>query len=228
MEVCKNYKPEILYCPICNNKLAYRYSISNKLIYFTSGKKMRIRNLGYSCLKCQNPTIYFSQTANKFTLRNYTYSIKIICTIAKFKEKKMSREEICDYFYSKNIEISDRNVDNLYKAFLKLMAIDEKTTIPKAYEEMLSQYHQIRLSIDLVTVSESAFVIVYDYFTGLPLAFKRFNTILDPNLELFLSSFLSKDKNITVIASIRKDDVFIPLLKRLCPNSTRFIAFNKF
>lgn len=228
MEICKNYKPEILYCPICNNRLTYRYSVSNKLIQFTSGKKMRIRNLGYSCLKCQNPTIYFSQTANKFTLRNYTYSIKIICTIAKLKEKKMSREEICDYFYSKNIEISDRNVDNLYKAFLKLMAIDEKITFPKAFEEMLSKYHQIRLSIDLVTVNESAFVIVYDYFTGLPLAFKCFNTILDPNLELFLSSFLSKDKNITVIASIRKDDIFIPLLKRFCPNNTRFIAFNKF
>lgn len=228
MIVCKNYKPEIIFCPICNTKLVYRHSVSNKLIYFTSGKRNRIRNLGYSCPKCLDSTIYFSQTANKFALKNYTYSLKIICMLAKLKEKHLSRERICDYFYNKNIEMSDRNVDNLYHAFLSLKEIDASKTIPQAFESMLNKYHQIRLSIDVITIESTIFLIVYDYFTGDVLAFKEFYTMRDEQISVFLSTFLNKDLPISVIASIRKDDVFIPLLKSLCPSTTRFISFNKF
>lgn len=228
MIVCKNYKPEILCCPICNTKLVYRHSVSNKLIYFTSGKRIRIRNLGYSCPSCKDSHIYFSQTANKFTLKNYTYSLKVICMLAKLKEKPTSREGICDYFYNKNIEMSDRNVDNLYRAFLYLKELDSSKTIPMAYQRMLEEYHQIRLSIDVITVEKSVFIIIYDFFNGDALAFKEFQTIRDEELPLFLSSFLNKNLPISVIASIRKDEVFIPLLKSLCPSTTKFISFNKF
>ncbi len=226
--VCKNYKPEILYCPFCNTKLVYRHSVSNKLIYFTNGRRIRVRNLGYSCPNCKNDKIYFSQTAKKFAFKNYTYSVKTVCMIALLKEQGMGREEICDYFYDKNIEISDRNVDNLYKAYLQAKTIDYKQTIPQAYELMLKEYQMIRLSIDLISIEETRFILVYDFFNGNLLALQSFNTLNDPKLKEFLSSFLNPQLKITLIASIRKDSTFIPLIKSLCPSSTKFITFNKF
>ena len=48
----KVYKPEILECPKCNSKLKYCYTISNKVIQFTSSKAFRIKNLGYKCPNC--------------------------------------------------------------------------------------------------------------------------------------------------------------------------------
>ncbi|MDE6408061.1 MAG: hypothetical protein K2K50_05600, partial [Anaeroplasmataceae bacterium] len=133
MSVSKYYKPEILLCPKCGSKLVYRYAISNKLIYFTNGKHVHIHNLGYGCNTCKDNQIYFSQTANKLAFKGYTYSAKIICTIAILKEKNMSREEICDYFFTKNIEISDRNVDNLYRKYQECIKLDHKELISKAY-----------------------------------------------------------------------------------------------
>ncbi|MDE7213209.1 MAG: hypothetical protein K2N42_01355, partial [Anaeroplasmataceae bacterium] len=95
MAVSRYYKPEVLVCPKCGNKLVYRHAVSNKLIYFSSGKQIHIHNLGYSCKECKDNQIYFSQTANKLALKGYTYSTKIICIIAMLKEKQLSREEIC-------------------------------------------------------------------------------------------------------------------------------------
>ncbi|MDE7162268.1 MAG: hypothetical protein K2N65_05890 [Anaeroplasmataceae bacterium] len=226
--VSKYYKPEILNCAKCGTKLTYRHAVSNKLIYFTNGKRIQIHNLGYSCPKCNDNVVYFSQTANKFSVKGYTYSTKIFCTIAKLKEKKKGREEICDYFYTKGIEISDRNVDKLYNKYLELLALDYQEKISTAYKVMLDSYGQIRLSIDLITVSGSYFIIFYDYFTSEMLAFMRFESLEDPELLRFLSSYLRPDLNITVIATIRKDAVFVPMLKKLCPKNTKFIAYNKF
>lgn len=227
-EICKNYKPEILSCPICCSKLIYRHAVSNKLVYFTSGKRVRIKNLGYSCPKCLDNKIYASQTANKLSFSGYTYSVKIVCTIAVLKENHKNRDQICDYFYNKNINMSDRNVDNLYHKYLEFSNLDYKTTIFKAYEVMLEKYNQIRLSIDVVSVSDSVFIIIYDFFNLNVLALKRFKDLRDERLVEFFKEILNKDLKITVIASIRKDAYFIPLLKSICPSTTKFIAFNKF
>lgn len=226
--VCKNYKPEIIYCPKCNARLEYKYPVSNKLVYFSSGKRIRVRNLGYACPNCKDGNVYVSQTATKLCFKGYTYSAKIVCLISLFKEKHMSREEICDYFYSKNIEISDRNVDNLYAKYIYYHNLDYTKTIFEAYEKMLLNYNEIRLSIDLITINGTIFVLVYDYFTTELLALQRFESVNDSELPRFLSSFLKSDLNITVIASIRRDANFIPLLKKICSPKTKFIAFNKF
>lgn len=226
--VSKYYKPELMDCPKCGNKLVYRYAVSQKLVYFTSGKRIRIHNLGYSCPICKDNKIYFSQTANKLALKGYTYSVKIVCMIAKLKEKKMNREEICDYFFSKNIEISDRNVDNLYEKYLECIRIDYKKRIPEAYKLMQDTYGQIRISIDLVTVCGTIFIIFYDYFSSEMLAFVRFEGLGDPKAKEFLETYLNPSWNITVVVSIRRDSVFIPMLKKLCPAKTKFIAYNKF
>ncbi|MDE6655441.1 MAG: hypothetical protein K2J85_00445 [Anaeroplasmataceae bacterium] len=227
MITTKYYKPEILTCPKCDSKLIYRHAVSNKLIYFTNGKQFHIHNLGYSCPKCKDNQIYVSQTANKLAFRGYRYSTKIVCTIAKLKEKQMSREEICDYFFAKNIEISDRNVDNLYRKYQECIQLDYEELIPNAYKRMLEDFGQIRLSIDLVTITGTIFVIIYDYFNLEMLAFVRFEGLEDPKLEEFLSRYIQKEFNITIIASIRRDAAFIPLLKKLSPSTTRFIAYSK-
>lgn len=226
--VSKYYKPEILICPKCNTKLVYRHAVSKKMIYFTNGKRIRIHNLGYSCPKCKDDNIYVSQTANKLAFKGYTYSAKIVCTIAKLKEKQMSREEICDYFFAKNIEISDRNVDNLYQKYQECVALDYKTLIPQAYQNMMEVYGQIRLSIDVISVMGTIFIIFYDSFTTDMLAFLRFHGMDDPNMAEFLSTYIKKEYNITVITSIRRDSIFIPMLKKFCDTKTKIIAFNKF
>ena len=56
-ELCKNYKPEILQCPICKGKLVYKHAVSNKVVHFSSGKTFRIRNLGYGCSQCNDKNI---------------------------------------------------------------------------------------------------------------------------------------------------------------------------
>lgn len=226
--ISKYYKPELLNCAKCGTKLIYRHAVSNKLIYFTNGKRIQIHNLGYSCPNCKDDVIYFSQTANKFAVKGYTYSSKIFCTIAKLKEKKMGREEICDYFYAKGIEISDRNVDKIYNKYLELLQLDYAKRIPNAYKTMMETYGQIRLSIDLITVCGSYFIIFYDYFTSEMLAFLRFESLDDSKLFTFLSTYLNSDFNIAIIISIRKDAMFIPLLKKFCPKTTKFLAYNKF
>lgn len=226
MNISKYYKPEILICPKCGGKLTYKYAVSNKLIYFTNGKQMRIHNLGYGCPECKDNEVYVSQTATKLAFKGYTYSAKIICLIAKLKEKQMSREEICDYFFSKNIEISDRNVDNLYQKYLECLKLNSKELVLSAYKTMLDRYREIRISIDLITISGTYFVIVYDYFSSNMLGMARFDGF-DEKMEEFLMIFINKNYEISVIASIRRDQSFIPLLKRLVGTKTKFISFVK-
>ncbi len=227
-EISKIYKPELIECPYCKTKLVYCYAISNKLVYFSSGKRIRIKNLAYACPKCNTHEVYVSQTANKISFKGYSYSTKVVCMIDQLKEKHKSREEICDYFFNKNIEISDRNVDNLYHKFLEFLNLDASYTISNAYETMLSKYKEIRLSIDMITICGTIYIIVYDFFTTNLLALKKFSSVTSPKLEEFLMSFLNKDLNITYIATIRKDAIFFPLLKRLCPSHTKFISYQKF
>lgn len=224
-KISKNYKPEILLCPICGSKLSYRHTVSDKLVYFSNGKRLRIKNLGYGCPRCNNH-IYSSQTANKFSFKGYTYSAKIVCMIASFKERHYTRDMICDYFFSKNIEISDRNIDNLYRKYLELYHLDDKKTIPMAFDTMLSTYKQIRLAVDLITVENEKYLILYDYFTGDVLTLKMFLSFID--MEDFLKQYINPSLNISVILTIRKDSVFVPMLKKLCPSQTKFMAFNKF
>lgn len=226
MNISKYYKPEILICPKCGEKLVYRYAVSNKLIYFTSGKQMRIHNLGYGCPKCNDNNIYVSQTANKLAFKGYTYSAKIICLISKLKEQLKSRDEICDYFFTKNIEMSDRNVDNLYQKYLECININSKEVVPIAYKLMLDNYKEIRISIDLITITGSYFVIIYDYFSTKMLGMAKFDDFDDKMIE-FLTIFINKDYDISVITTIRRESNFVPLLRKLCGTKTKFISFLK-
>ena len=227
-EICKTYKPEILSCPFCGTKLIYRHTVSSKSVYFSNGKKFRIKNLGYGCPSCLDHRIYVSQTANKICFKGLTYSSKVVCMIAYYKQKHWGRDAICDLFSSKGIEISYRNIDLLYQKFLSHTLADPIPTIQAAMDRMLEEYKQIRLAIDVITIEECVFLLVYDFFSSKLLVIRSFHTIRDPKIEEFIASFLNPLLPIGVIASIRKDAVFIPMLKKYCPKNTKFISFLKF
>ena len=226
----KIYKPEILKCPKCKSALKYKYTLSNKVVQFTSGKYFKIRNLGYGCEKCNDKITYFSQTANKMCFKGYTYSAKIVCTIAYYKELKYSRDTICNILADMGVEISDRNIDILYKKYKEIVLRNCDQDIKDAYQKMIDSFGEIRISIDLITIKEKIFVILYDFFTGDKLGLWTFDTINDPGLDACLASFISKDLNITYIATIRQlnNSRFVPLVKSLAPDKTNFFSFTKF
>lgn len=227
MEATKIYKPELLTCPKCNSNLKYVYAISNKVVNFSSGKQIRIKNLGYKCPLC-NDVVYFSQTANKLAIKGYKYSAKVMCNIDYLKNKHKSREVICDILNSKGIDISDRNVDILYNKFKDYLHISHEK-IFEAYKIMLNNFNEIRLSIDLITINEIVYIIFYDFFTGDVLSIFKFNGLTDPILIETLSKYLNKDLKITVIFSVRSHvSKFVSILKELVSGDVKFYSFLKF
>lgn len=226
----KNYHPEIMNCPFCNTKLKYCYAVSNKAVQFTSGKCFRIRNFGYKCPSCNDEHVYFSQTANKLCFKGYTYSAKVICMIDYYKSKHLGRESICDLLSLKGIEISDRNVDTIYKKLSLFEASDYDKRIKDAYEVMLKSYNQIRISIDCIGIEEKRYIILYDYFTGAKLALWKILKKDTTSFEAEISKYINKDLNISYIVSVRnlKGGDFVPLIKKLAPSSCKIIAFEKF
>ena len=136
----KIYKPELLECPKCGKKLDYAYTVSNKMIQFSSGKIFRIKNRGYKCLSCNDNNIYISQTGNKLAFKGYTYSMKVVCMIENYKSSHISRDLICDLLISKGIEISDRNIDILYKKIRSYIDIDYDKKIKEEYDKMMKEF----------------------------------------------------------------------------------------
>ncbi len=223
----KIYKPEILICPKCGSFLKYKYAVSNKVVQFTSGKYFRIKNLGYACPNC-NDNIYFSQTANKLCLKGCTYSTKIVCMIAYYKDKHYGRERICDVLASKGVVISDRNIDILYEKFLKAYNQDYDSLIKKAYQRMLLEFNEIRISLDLITVNDNYFVILYDYFDSKLLAIWRTNDLKSEEFKNILKEYIG-NYTISVIASVRNtNNKFIPVVKMFASEKTKFLCFTKF
>lgn len=226
----KNYHPEIINCPFCNTKMKYKYAISNKVVQFTSGKYFRVRNLGYSCPNCNDGRVYFSQTANKLCFKGNTYSAKILCLIDYYKTKHLGREGICDILATKGIEISDRNVDSLYKKFLVFLNQDKDSLIFNAYETMQNEYNQIRLSIDCISVESKRYIIMYNYFSGEKLAIWKIDKLEINSFENVIGKYINDSYNIKVIISIRnlKGGEFIPLLKKLAPKTCEFYSYEKY
>ena len=225
----KIYKPEILTCPICNKQLKYCYTISNKVIQFSSGKTIRIKNLGYKCPNC-NDEVFFSQTANKLAFKGYTYSAKTVCMIDYEKTVNHSgREAICDFLANRGVEISDRNIDIIYKRFTEIYNRDHEKVIFDSYLKMMAKYNEIRIDLDLISVNEIAYVIMYDYFTGDIIGLWKFNGVEDPLLKETLAKYIENNDNISTIFSVRGYvSKFVPIIKSLISKKTKVYAFLKF
>jgi hypothetical protein len=223
---CKVYKPELLDCPICKSKLKYAYATSNKVVQFSKGNKVRIKNLAYHCLECNNKITYISNTANKLSFKGYSYSSKVICLIDYYKSSHLSRDKICDLLEAKGIDISDRNIDIIAKMFVEYLDMDYDKKIRDSYEEMLKTYTEIRLSIDCIRVAEVAYIIYYNYFTGEILAIWKFTN--DADIEFMLRKYLSITDKITTIITVRPGRKLYNILKEIADDKIRFVSYEKF
>ena len=223
----KVYKPEIMECPKCNSKLTFAYTASNKVIQFSSGKIIKIKNMAYKCLNCNDGNIYSSLTAHKMSFKGYTYSTKVICTIEYYKSIHKSREEICDMLAGKDVEISDRNVDIIYKKIKSIMALDYDTLIKESYERQMKEFNEIRVAVDLVTINQAYYVIYYDYFNGDILALWKADGLDDPKLHELLKKYLA-NPNIKYVITVRPQSKLYGILKTYSPNTSKFLSFAKF
>lgn len=225
----KTYKPEIMTCPFCGHKLAYKYTVSNKVIQFTSGHYIRVKNLGYACPSCEHSDkVYFSQTANKFCVKGYTYSAKIIAMIYYYKEANYSRDQICDLLWGIGIEISDRNVDMIYQKYKLNFDIDYEANIISHYEAMMKEYKEVRLSIDHISVEDTMFLSVKDFFTGEQIGLHQFKGLNDPVFLSLVEKYLDHKYPITYIVTVRPIFEFYTILQKYAKKDTKFIAYYKY
>lgn len=223
----KIYKPEILTCPKCGGGLKYVYTVSNKVIQFTSGKHIRVKNLGYSCPCCNDKNVYTSLTAGKLSFKGYTYSAKVICMIDYYKRKHVGREGICDLLANKDIEISDRNIDIIHKKFLSFYNLDSEA-IYEQYKEMQNKYGEIRLSLDFITIANSRYVIMYNGFNGDLIALFIFPEYSEEKVKEELGKYINPTIKISKIITVRPFSKFMPIVKSLVDKTTEIISYIKF
>lgn len=224
----KVYKPEIMTCPKCNTKLVYTYTVSNKVIQFSSGRIMKIKNMGYKCPLCQDGIVYMSATAHKMSFKGYTYSAKVICMIEDLKSRHISRDIICDKLISSGLEISDRNVDILYKKIKEYMNQDYDSIIKASYKRQMDLFNEIRICLDLITINDNYYIIMYDYFNGDILAIWKEKELNENSIKELLKNYINKEFKITYIVTVRPHINFHQFVKKIAPKETKFISFAKF
>ncbi len=223
----KIYKPEIMTCPKCKTKLKYVYTVSNRVVQFSSGKAIRIKNLGYKCPLC-NDNVFFSLTALKLAFKGYTYSAKLSCMIDYYKSLGYTREAICDLFASKEIEISDRNVDIIYKKIKSYIDCDFDKVIIDQYNDMMNKFNEIRICLDSVTIEKAVYIIFYSYFSGDILAIWKYDTVENEELNERLKKYLDPKYDITTILTIRPQFKFYSVIKENAPTGVKIISYSKF
>ena len=224
----KVYKPEIMNCPKCGTKLVYVYTVSNKVIQFSSGKVMKIKNMGYKCPCCNDGLVYMSATAHKMSFKGYTYSAKVVCMIDELKSKHKSRDEICDILISKGLEISDRNVDILYKKLNEYINQDYDSIIKASYQRQMDTFNEIRICVDLVTINDTYYIILYDYFNGDILGLWKTSSLDVNNLKKLLGEYINDKLRITYIVTVRPIVYFHQIIKSMAPVKCKMLSFAKF
>lgn len=230
MERTKVYKPEIQRCPLCGSKLKYRYTVSNKVIQFSHGEFIRIKNLGYSCKNddcLDNKVIYSSQTASKLCVKGYTYSAKVLANIVVLKRLHKSREEICDKLAFMGIEISDRNVDIINEKYEERLHQDYKENIKLEYDYMLKHYKQIRISIDSLTVEGVRVVSVRDSFNNHQIGV-HFIDCNDYETTIKILHDYVDDPNLKTITTVRSFTDFFKILSQAVNREMEYLYFEKF
>ncbi len=219
----KIYKPEVLYCPKCQTKLKYNYTISNKVVQFTSGRIFRIKNMGYYCPCCNDDNLYVSATANKLAFKGYTYSVKVMLMIYKMKMEHKSRDLICDQLASKGVEISDRNVDILSNKVKEFINMDYEKNINDSYALQREKYGEVRFSIDKVSIDDLAFYILYDFYSGDLLAIWECKDVEEA--KVFFKKYLTDE--VKMIITVRPMFETYQILKKNCPNA-KMCSYSKF
>ena len=227
-KVTKVYKPEVLKCPYCGKRIKFRFVSSNKVVQFSNGRIIRIKNMVYGCDNCNNDEVYPSLTATKLAFKGYTYSSKIICMIDYYKGVHISREKISSMLEDKGVIVSDRNVDILHKKFLELFNQDKEKNVDDAYKDMMGKYGFINLSIDCITVNNCYYIIFYNFFTGDLLGIWKFDDLYGQELRDFLTKYTNESYNIKTIITSGVRSKFRALLRSIAPKSVKLKSYVKF
>ena len=230
MEHTKTYKPEISTCPLCGSQLKYRYTVSNKVIQFSNGNFVRVKNLGYSCKNpdCIDDTvIYCSQTASKLCIKGYTYSAKVLADIVVLKRKHKSREEICDYLAMQGIEMSDRNVDIINEKYEQMLKVNYLDNIKLEYDYMKKHYGQIRISIDSIRVEDARVLSVRDSFNNHQIGLHILEATQVDELKEILHHYVD-DNALKAITTVRSFTDFFKILSEVVNKKVEYYYFEKF
>lgn len=221
------FKPEYDSCPFCNAKLEYCHAVSNKVIQFTSGERYHTRNLGYRCsnpLCKQNKLVFTSATANKYCEKGYTYSSKLLLTIYNLRKNGVSRNKLQMDLEKKNIIISDRNIDNIYNHYKKLLA--KEYDVEFEYNLMKELYDGVYLSIDFIKVNDDEYISIRDLFSKKQIGLYELKYNDEINEKEILTRYLL-NKEINTIATVRKHLNHYKIINELANKNVRYIIFEK-
>lgn len=224
------FKPEISHCPFCGARLVYRHTVSNKVIQFSSGVFIRVKNLGYHCPneKCKHyGFIFTSFTASKLCIKGYTYSSKVLAMIYYYKVHHIGREKICDVLISKGLQISDRNIDLISKQMQKNVQKNYLESINEIYPKLMKEFGEIWLSIDFISVEDSIFVSVRDCFHSYQIGMHFFSSLEDKQLKVVLKKYFHPNYLITKVATVRKITKSFEVLKEVCSENIKFFHYIK-
>lgn len=221
------FKPEYDICPFCGSKIDYCHAVSNKVIQFSTGEIYHTRNLGYRCsnTNCKhNNLVFTSTTANKYCERGYTYSSKLLLYIYYQRKNGISRKDLQAELEKKNIVISDRNIDNIYKHYKEIL--DKNYDINKEYEIMNEKYDGVYLSIDFIKIKTSMFISIRDMFSRKQIGlFEMESSDIESEYRILSNYILNKE--IKQIATVRKHLIHFKLINQLANKNVKFIIFEK-
>lgn len=152
------YKPEFSECPVCKDKLVYKYATNSKNVQFRTGKTYLIKNLAYTCKNngCSlSNNIFTSQSVNRICLKGCTYSVNLIWTmIYLYHYKKQSIETISSLLINDSIQISDKNILLLIKKNYKLLSLDYINNIESNFSFMNNNYNILPLFVNVVRIEK--------------------------------------------------------------------------
>jgi hypothetical protein len=148
--------------------------------------------------------------------------------IDELKSKHKSRDEICDILISKGLEISDRNVDILYKKLNEYINQDYDSIIKASYQRQMDTFNEIRICVDLVTINDTYYIILYDYFNGDILGLWKTSSLDVNNLKKLLGDYINDKLKITYIVTVRPIVYFHQIIKSMAPVKCKMLSFAKF
>ena len=221
------FKPEYDTCPFCGFKISYCHAVSNKVIQFSTGQIYHTRNLGYRCSNkdCKhNRLVFTSTTANKYCEKGYTYSSKLLLEIYYQRKNGVSRKDLQIELEKKNIVISDRNLDNIYKHYQSLLS--KKYDVDYEYEIMNKLYDGVYLSIDFINVLSSTFISIRDMFSKKQIGLYEVDKKNEEEKRNILSKYLL-NKEIKQIATVRKHLDHFKMISEIANKNVEYIIFEK-
>ena len=79
--------------------------------------------------------------------------------------------------------------------FKEYLNQDYDKIIKEAFKNMLAEFNEIRLAIDLITINSTYYIIVYDYFTSKKLAIWIFDDLESNEVKERLASYIANNHN---------------------------------